>query len=170
LLCRIPWLTIPPVAYDLITLGEVAARSPEMIEIRCGRCDRAGRLSVARRLTEHGPSGCDRAHPAWPSGRIVRSATLCSYRTDAIPIFLTWLASFVFPQRLIRRVHCRHDLAIADRPLLFRRIRRQSFPLSPRAAQPDHDDKVFGSSRSICFQRILRPANSTKFFPTLHEL
>ena len=43
-------------ARDVITLGEVAERGGEMIEIRCGRCDRTGRLSVARVLAEHGPS------------------------------------------------------------------------------------------------------------------
>ena len=38
----------------VITLGEVAERGAEMIEIRCGRCDRAGLLSVARLLAEYG--------------------------------------------------------------------------------------------------------------------
>jgi hypothetical protein len=42
-------------ARDVITLGEVAERI-EIIEIRCGRCDRHGRLSVARLLAEHGPN------------------------------------------------------------------------------------------------------------------
>jgi len=42
-------------ARDVITLGDVAERGAEMIEIRCGRCDRAGRLSVERLLAEHGP-------------------------------------------------------------------------------------------------------------------
>jgi len=42
-------------AKDFIPLGEVAARDVAMIEIRCGRCDRYGRLSVARLLTEWGP-------------------------------------------------------------------------------------------------------------------
>lgn len=32
---------------DVILLGEVAARGATMIEVRCGRCDRVGRLSVA---------------------------------------------------------------------------------------------------------------------------
>ena len=36
------------------TLGDVAARS-DTREIRCGRCDRHGRLNVARLLAEHGP-------------------------------------------------------------------------------------------------------------------
>ena len=43
-------------ARDVITLGEVAERGAAMIEIRCGRCERAGRLSVARLLAEHGPN------------------------------------------------------------------------------------------------------------------
>ena len=38
----------------MITLGEVAERI-EIVEIRCGRCERHGRLSVARLLAEHGP-------------------------------------------------------------------------------------------------------------------
>jgi hypothetical protein len=39
----------------VITLGEVAERI-EIIENRCERCDRHGRLSVARLLAEHGPN------------------------------------------------------------------------------------------------------------------
>ena len=35
-------------AKDYIPLGDVAARDVAMIEIRCGRCDRHGRLSVNR--------------------------------------------------------------------------------------------------------------------------
>jgi hypothetical protein len=42
-------------ARDVITLGDVADRGAEMIEIRCGRCDRSGRLSVVRLLAEYGP-------------------------------------------------------------------------------------------------------------------
>ena len=44
-------------AKDVIVFGEVAARDVTMIEIRCGRCDRHGRLSVKRPLAEWG-SGC----------------------------------------------------------------------------------------------------------------
>jgi hypothetical protein len=43
------------VAKDVILLGEVAARGATMIEIRCGRCDRHGRLSVKRLLARYGP-------------------------------------------------------------------------------------------------------------------
>jgi hypothetical protein len=43
-------------ARDVILLGEIAARGATMLEIRCGRCDRHGRLSVARLLAEHGPN------------------------------------------------------------------------------------------------------------------
>jgi len=39
----------------LITLGEVAARDVATIDIRCGRCDRHGRLSVKRLLCSYGP-------------------------------------------------------------------------------------------------------------------
>ena len=42
-------------ARDLITLGEVAEHGAAMIEVRCGRCDRRGRLNTARLLAEHGP-------------------------------------------------------------------------------------------------------------------
>ena len=35
-------------------LGEVAARDVTMIDIRCGRCDRHGRLSVKRLLADWG--------------------------------------------------------------------------------------------------------------------
>jgi hypothetical protein len=41
---------------DVITLGAVAARGAETIDIRCSRCDRHGRLSVARLMAEHGPN------------------------------------------------------------------------------------------------------------------
>ena len=41
-------------ARDVITLGEVAGRT-DMIEIRCGRCDRRGRLNTVRLLREHAP-------------------------------------------------------------------------------------------------------------------
>jgi hypothetical protein len=37
-------------AKDYISLGEVAARDVAMIEIRCSRCERHGRLSVQRLL------------------------------------------------------------------------------------------------------------------------
>jgi hypothetical protein len=42
-------------AKDVILLGEVAARGATMIEVRCGRCDRHGRLSVKRLLAQYGP-------------------------------------------------------------------------------------------------------------------
>ena len=41
-------------AKDVILLGEVAARGAAMIELRCGRCERHGRLSVRRLLAEWG--------------------------------------------------------------------------------------------------------------------
>ena len=43
-------------AKDVYSLGDIAARGATMLEIRCGRCDRHGRLSVARLLAEHGPN------------------------------------------------------------------------------------------------------------------
>ena len=39
-------------AKDVILLGEVAARGATMSNIRCGRCDRHGRLSVRRLRAE----------------------------------------------------------------------------------------------------------------------
>jgi len=39
-------------AKDFISVGDVAARDVAMIEIRCSRCDRHGRLSVARLMAE----------------------------------------------------------------------------------------------------------------------
>ncbi len=42
-------------ARDVILLSEVAERA-EMIEVLCGRCDRRGRLSVARLLSDRGPN------------------------------------------------------------------------------------------------------------------
>ena len=76
---------VPKSAYGAwrILLSEAAARAT-MIEIRCGRCERAGRLYVARLLAEHGPSAamgdvlraqaaistrCCRSHPrSWSLG------------------------------------------------------------------------------------------------------
>jgi hypothetical protein len=43
-------------ARDTYSLGDIAARRATMLDIRCGRCDRHGRLSVARLLAEHGPN------------------------------------------------------------------------------------------------------------------
>ena len=59
---------------DVILLGEVAERGAAMIEIRCGRCERAGRLSVARLLAEHGPGaamGCRRRRSSCESSRMI---------------------------------------------------------------------------------------------------
>jgi hypothetical protein len=42
-------------AQEAYSLGDIAARGATMLEIRCGRCDRHGRLSVARLLAVHGP-------------------------------------------------------------------------------------------------------------------
>jgi len=41
-------------ARDFISLGDVAAKGAAMLEIRCGRCDRHGSLSVARLPAEWG--------------------------------------------------------------------------------------------------------------------
>jgi hypothetical protein len=67
-------------ARDVILLGDVAEPGAEMIEIRCGRCDRAGRLSVARLLG----TSC---MPWWATAR---GARLGSYRTGAIPTAPIW--------------------------------------------------------------------------------
>ena len=42
-------------AKDYIPLGDVAARDVTLIDIRCGRCDRHGRLSVSRLMARYGP-------------------------------------------------------------------------------------------------------------------
>ena len=42
-------------ARDVILLGDVAERGARTIDIRCRRCDRHGRLSVARLLREYEP-------------------------------------------------------------------------------------------------------------------
>jgi hypothetical protein len=36
-----------------VTLGEIAGRLP-MLEVACSRCDRHGRLSVAKLIERHG--------------------------------------------------------------------------------------------------------------------
>jgi hypothetical protein len=41
-------------AKDTYSLRDIAGRGAQMLEIRCGRCERHGRLSVRRRLAEHG--------------------------------------------------------------------------------------------------------------------
>jgi hypothetical protein len=40
---------------NVILLGEVAERGATTIDIKCGRCERHGRLSMARLLREYGP-------------------------------------------------------------------------------------------------------------------
>ncbi len=42
-------------ARDVILLGDVAERGARTVEIRCQRCARWGRLSVARLLREYAP-------------------------------------------------------------------------------------------------------------------
>jgi hypothetical protein len=42
-------------AGNTISLGEVAERT-EMLGMTCNRCDRRGRLRIARLAAEHGPS------------------------------------------------------------------------------------------------------------------
>jgi hypothetical protein len=38
----------------MITLGDMAAKGITMLEVACRRCDRRGRLSIARLIAEHG--------------------------------------------------------------------------------------------------------------------
>ena len=38
----------------MITLGDMAAKGMQMLEVACRRCDRRGRLSIARLIAEHG--------------------------------------------------------------------------------------------------------------------
>ena len=72
-------------ARDLITLGDAAKRGAEMIEIRCGRCERTGRLHVARLLEAHGPGaamGSVLHAPWWGTARDARAR---KSRRAAIP-------------------------------------------------------------------------------------
>jgi len=45
---------VPLSAKDVILLGEAAARGATMLDIRCSRCTRHGRLSIKRLLAEWG--------------------------------------------------------------------------------------------------------------------
>jgi len=38
----------------VITLGEMHAKGMTMLEVACRRCERRGRLSIARLIAEHG--------------------------------------------------------------------------------------------------------------------
>jgi hypothetical protein len=38
----------------MITLGDMANKGMTMLEVACRRCDRRGRLSIARLIAEHG--------------------------------------------------------------------------------------------------------------------
>jgi hypothetical protein len=40
--------------YGTITLGAMRARGMKILEVACTRCDRHGRLSIARLIAEHG--------------------------------------------------------------------------------------------------------------------
>ena len=39
---------------DVITLGDMANKGVTMLDVACRRCDRRGRLSIARLIAEHG--------------------------------------------------------------------------------------------------------------------
>ena len=41
-------------AGGVITLGEMRAKGMTMLEVACRRCERRGRLSIARLIAEHG--------------------------------------------------------------------------------------------------------------------
>ena len=41
----------------MITLGDMADKGMTMLEVACRHCDRRGRLSIARLITEHGREG-----------------------------------------------------------------------------------------------------------------
>ena len=55
--------SIAGMANDNILFGDIAARGATMLEMRCGRCDRHGRLSVQRLLAQYGPDAAVRR--AW---------------------------------------------------------------------------------------------------------
>src|SRR3954465_5345925 len=54
---------LPAMTGGSITVGQVAQRA-RMLEVRCKRCDRHGRLSMARLLAELGPDA-----PIWQAWR-----------------------------------------------------------------------------------------------------
>jgi hypothetical protein len=63
-------------AKDFIPLSDVAACGATMIDIRCGRCDRHGRLSVQRLLARYGPDAA--------MGHVMREQIgSCPHRNDA---------------------------------------------------------------------------------------
>jgi hypothetical protein len=60
----------------VILLGDVATRDVTMIDIRCGRCDRHGHLSVKRLLARYGPDAA--------MGTVMREQIgSCTHRDDA---------------------------------------------------------------------------------------
>ena len=65
-------LILVTMAGAIITRSDVAACDVMMIELRCGRCDRYGRLSVTQLLAEHGPNA------EWARSCTHRWATACT--------------------------------------------------------------------------------------------
>jgi len=83
---------------DFIPLGDVAARVA-MIDIRCGRCERHGRLSVARLMAEWGPEACvwrraaRRGGQDWPKAIAERREAVLTAASTA----RTWARSELRP-------------------------------------------------------------------------
>ena len=46
-------------ANGVITLGDMEAKGMRMLEVACRRCERRGRLSIARLIAEHGSGALD---------------------------------------------------------------------------------------------------------------
>jgi hypothetical protein len=63
-------------ANGVITLGEMQQKGMTMLQAACRKCERRGRLSIARLIAEHGSGpldlraiiahDCPRMHPATP--------------------------------------------------------------------------------------------------------
>jgi hypothetical protein len=43
----------------LITLGDMRAKGMSMLAVACSKCERRGRLRIARLIAEHGAGECD---------------------------------------------------------------------------------------------------------------
>jgi len=104
-----------------------AARGAPMIEIRCSRCERHGRLSVQRLLAEWGPDASIRDSRSVNA----RTATTRSSTHGAIRIARPWWSCFLPTLRLAD---------MADMPPSPARLRSETaIPRDPLFRQDSHD-------------------------------
>lgn len=73
---------------NVILLSEVAAHL-EMLEVRCGRCDRRGRLRLDRLVAQHGPMR-QSGRCCVPRLAIAHTATATQTAIGAIPTHPSW--------------------------------------------------------------------------------